>query len=299
MTACIPKKAPRWLILGGITMLMVSAVQAGMQDVLEAIEASEFNFARATSEVPFLPLGWATNNYYPQARFEPEYLLLPDATVEENATSIGALMPVYVSTRDMILLGADLSLDLIRVKAGPFADQSVVRITPVAAWLHQLGQDDLVGSFVAPLFSKEIEQGGSWGASGYAGVVGMHWVSDRVQWLYGGVYQNSFGQDTFYPYLGLQWTPSPKLALSLIFPWPSITYVPAENWMLQVGISPGGSSWVKRRGAYEVTESFGSWNLTGSVGYRLHGSFWLVGSAGAAGFRAWELGNDDNGLRYE
>jgi hypothetical protein len=269
------------------------------RDILDAVQASQFRFARAQSEVPFMPTAWIGDNFYPNSRFEPEQGMLPSFAVEENQLSLGGVIPVYVRTNDMIVLGGDLNLNSISIKSGPFRDQSVVRITPVAAWLRQVTENDLVSAFVAPMFSKETSRGGDWGTSGYAGIVAMHWRSDTLQWLYGGVYENSFGQDTFYPYLGLQWAPNPKVVVSLVFPWPTITYAPAKDWILQLGVSPGGSSWVQRSGSYEITESLASWNLQAGVGYQLIERFWLVGSAGVAGFRSWQLGEDDSGIRYE
>ena len=272
---------------------------AGMQEILDGLKASEFRFARSGSEVPFLPAGWLTHQYYPDASFEANLEILPDAEVQENATSLGAFMPLSVQSRDMVLVGVDLSLDRIKVQSGPFRDQDVVRLTPVAAWMRQVNRNNLVAAFAAPIFSKEVRSGGEWGTGGYAGVVGLHWRSDTMQWVYGAVYENSFGRDRFYPYLGLQWNPHPRLSVSLVIPWPTITYAPGEDWILQMGISPGGSSWVSRQDRYEVTESFGSWNLAAGLGRRLYGHFWLVGSAGLAGLRAWQLGEDDSALRYE
>ena len=274
-------------------------ILAGVQDIIDAIQASEFRFARSQSEVPFLPVTWVGDTYYPNAGFESEKGDLPSFTAEENQVTLGGVIPVYVRTRDMIIVGGDLSLDSVGIKSGSFLDQTVIRITPVAAWLRQVTENDLVGAFVAPMFSKETHQGGTWGTSGYAGVVAMHWRSETLQWLYGGVYENSFGQETLYPYIGLQWLPHPQLSVSLVFPWPTITYAASKDWIFQLGISPGGSVWIRRNGSYEITESLGSWNFQLGVGYQLFENFWLVGSAGVAGFRSWQLGEDDTGIRYE
>lgn len=269
-----------------------------MQEVLEAVRDSEFRFARSVSDVPFLPMGWAQDTWYPNAGFEPERGGLPAVFVEQNSASLGAFLPAYVGKRDMLLLGGDLTLDSVRIKKGIFRDQRVVRLTPVAAWLNQMTPDDLVGVFVAPMISKEIENGGPWGFSGYGGVVAMHYFSDTLQLLYGGVYHNNFGQHAAYPYFGINWIPDGKLSVALVFPWPTITYAPHPNWLLQVGVAPGGGSWTRRRGSYEITEYLGSWNLQAGAGYRLHSHFWLVASGGVTGLRGWESGSSGV-LRYE
>ena len=126
---------PGLLILVLLVFCLPGSSRAGIQEILDAIKASEFRFARSGSEVPFIPVGWLSNNYYPNAEFEPNFVFLPNAEVEQNTTSLGAGIPVYISRRDMVLVGGDISTDLIRVREGPFVDQTVVRCTPVGAWM--------------------------------------------------------------------------------------------------------------------------------------------------------------------
>ncbi|MEX0330782.1 MAG: DUF6268 family outer membrane beta-barrel protein [Puniceicoccaceae bacterium] len=275
-----------------------TVAHGGMQEVLEAVRESEFRFARSVSDVPFLPLGWVQDTYYPNAGFEPKRGNLPNVTIAQNTFSAGAVYPVDVRKREMVLVGGDLTMDFVGVKTGPFRDQRVLRLTPVAAWLKQASRDDLVGVFVAPMISKELKSGGPWGFSGYGGIVAMHYFSDTLQFLYGGVYHNNFGQHAAYPYLGVNWIPNSKWSVALVFPWPTIVYAPDKNWILQLGLAPGGGSWVRRRDSYEITEYLGSWNLQAGIGYRLYSHFWLVASGGMAGLRGWELGDSD-ALRYE
>lgn len=305
MKTCPMPDSRRWIRWGRRTfgcLLLLVAVQpaaAGMQEILNAIQQSEFNFARPTSEVPFMPLGWMQNRYYPNSQFEDEQGLLPPATVAQNTLDLGTVLPAYVAPRDMLLLGGNVSWDHVAVKSGPLDDQSILRLTPVVGWLHQFGDQDLVGAFVAPMFSQELRGNGSWGYSGYGGVIAMHTFSDEFQLLYGGVYENSFGQHSGYPYLGLQWLPTPRCALALVFPWPTFTYVPGDRWLLQLMVGPGGSSWVRHDNQYETTESISSWNLTAGAAYRFHGKLWLFAGAGLAGFRGVEIESGGNQTRFE
>ena len=68
-------------------------------------------------------------------------------------------------------------------------------------------------------------------------------------------------------------------------------YVPADRWLLQLGVTPGGSSWIKRGRDYETTESVSSWNVTASASYRIYEKFWLMAGAGVAGLREMEIEN--------
>jgi len=276
-----------------------STGSAGMQETLEAIQASQFRFARSTSEVPFFPLGWMQERYYPDASFKPEEGNLSEASAAENTFSLGAALPAYVADRDMLLLGGDLSLDTISVKSGPYADQNVLTVTPVAAWLHQFGTRDLVSAFIAPMFSYELRAAEDWGYSGYGGIVGMHYYSDEFQLLYGGVYQNSFGDSMGYPYLGVNWLPAPRWSIALVVPWPTISYAASDRWLLQLGIAPGGSSWVRHDDHFESTQSLGSWNLTAGAAYRFQDKLWLFAGVGVTGFRAFTLDDGNNEQRLE
>lgn len=289
------RQAAAFLLL----LLSVMPGRAGMQEVLEAIQASKFRFARTQSEVPFMPLGWLQDRYYPNSTFRPEEGDLAEAIAAENTLGLGAVLPAYVAERDMLMLGADFSLDHIAVKSGPYQDQRVLTLTPVAAWLHQFGSDDLVGAFVAPMFSYELRAANDWGFSGYGGLVGMHYFSDELQLLYGGVYQNSFGDSMGFPYLGVNWLPAPRWSVALVIPWPTLTYAVSDRWLVQLAVAPGGSSWVQRDTHVESTQSLSSWNLTLGAGYRLHENLWLSGSVGVAGLRGLTITQGDREDRLE
>jgi hypothetical protein len=281
-----------------LAMLALPA-PAAVDDILEAIRQSEFRFARSGSNVPFIPVGWLQYHNYPSTEFRDDRSLLAPAEAVEHAVSLGAIAPVYVDRRDMLLLGSDFAWDSISVTSGPYRDQRIARITPVAAWLHQFGTRHTVGAFVAPILSKEFEQDRPWSTNGFTGLIGMYWYSDTYQWVYGGVYETYFGTGYFYPYLGLQWNPTPQWSVALLFPWPTVTYSPAKSWLLQVGIAPGGSSWAANDNGYESTQAFGSWNTTLGIGYQLQGGWWLFAGAGIAGFRGVSQRTSGNEVRLD
>jgi hypothetical protein len=272
---------------------------AGIDDILEAVKQSEFTFARTTSDVPFFPLGWLQNTRYSAATFTDEDGVRPSANVSENTFSVGAVLPTYVAKRDMFLLGGDLDWDRIDVNTGPYQDQRVLRLTPMAAWLHQFGAFETVGAFIAPIFSQETRASQGWSTNGYAGIVGIHWYSNQLQLMYGGVYEYSFGSHNLYPYLGLQWLPIRQLSVALVIPWPTISYVLNPRWMLQLAMSPGGSSWVQRGDGYESVQSLGSWNLSAYSAYRVYGSLWLSAGAGIAGLRGFTVATGSTESRFE
>ena len=307
MTDNFLARIPARLVNGRRTTILLAlallvwprTTRAGINEIMDAVQSSEFSFARSVSEVPFYPVGWAQDKFYPNTVFTDEKGVLPGARVVENTFNVGLVMPAYVAKRDLLLVGADLAWDELNVRSGPYADQSILRISPVAAWLHQFGSQETVIAFGTPILTKELQGNGPWGTSGYGGLIGMHWFSDQCQLLYGGVYEYSYGQSAGYPYLGVMWSPSPKWSVAVVFPWPSLTYAPRDRWLLQLGLAPGGSSWVKSGDGYQTTESLGSWNLTAGAGYRLSGKIWLFAGAGVAGLRGVQIESGGSQTRFD
>lgn len=82
---------------------------AGMDAIMKAVQQSEFRFARTSSPVPFAPLAWIQNRQFGAARFEDPVGSLPDVEVRENTFNFGAVLPAYVSKRNMILVGGDMA----------------------------------------------------------------------------------------------------------------------------------------------------------------------------------------------
>jgi len=281
------------------SMLMPLPAAAGINEILKAVKQSEFSFAKTTSDVPFFPVGWLQDSHYSTATFRDDTGQRPAAEVTENTLSVGAVLPVYVASRDMFVVGGDIGSDRIDVKSGAYQDQRILRVTPIAAWLHQFGKLETVGAFVAPVFSQERIAGQAWHTSAYGGIVGMHWYSDRFQLLYGGVAECSSGSSSLYPYLGVQWLPTRKLSVALVAPWPAISYAPNPRWMLQLAIAPGGSSWVQRGANYESVQTLGSWNLSAYAAHRLAGPLWLAAGAGVAGFRGLTVNAGERTSRFE
>jgi len=271
---------------------------AGVDDLIDAIQSSEFRFGRAKSEVPFPPLGWVQYRAYDAAQFSDTQGLRPPAEADEQAFSVGGLVPVYVATRDMIVVGGDLSVTSIRVRAGPYRDQRVEQATLVAAWLRQLGSETLA-VFAAPIFSRDDRSDRPSHVNGFGGVIGMHWHSDTLQWLYGAVFEYNFGARTLYPYFGVLWLPTPRWSVALAVPWPTVAYSLNDRWLLEAGVSPGSTSWVTEGSEVQSTQSLGAWNFSVGAAYRLHGRFWLYAGAGRTFGRDLISGGTEGETRFD
>ena len=135
--------------------------------------------------------------------------------------------------------------------------------------------------------------------NGFGGVVGMHWQSDTLQWLYGAVFEYNFGARTLYPYFGVLWLPTPRWSVALAVPWPTVAYALSDRWLLESGISPGSTSWVTQGDEVQSTQSLGSWNFSVGGAYRLHGRFWLYAGAGVTFGHELTYGGSDGETRFD
>jgi hypothetical protein len=283
-----------WLF--ALLLLGASRTLGSVDSLIEAVQNSEFRFARTQSDVPFPPAGWLEVRYTPRTEFKSSSGEIAPGSFVETAFSQGVIGPVYVSQRDMLLLGENVFLEKADVQTGPYSDQRVLAVVPMAAWLRQIDRNNLGGAFIAPQFSRELNHDDSWGAQAYCGVIIIHWKTDTLQWVYGAVYEYSFGRNYIYPYLGALWLPNPKVSLSLTFPWPTLSYVPRDPFMLSIGLTPGGASWVSDRGGAKAVYSLNSWNLTANLAWRFYGRLWLQAGVGRSGLRSVKIttGSGDN-----
>jgi len=285
---------------GALVLLVACAgpARAGVDDLIDAIQSSEFRFGRAKSEVPFPPLGWVQYRAYDTAQFSDPQGLRPPAEAREETFSAGGLVPVYVAARNMVVVGGDVSVTSIGVRAGPYRDQRVEQATLVGAWLHQFGSETLA-VFAAPIFSRDDRSDRPSHVNGFGGVIGMHWHSDTLQWLYGAVVEYNFGARALYPYLGVLWLPTPRWSVALAVPWPTVAYALSDRWLLEAGVSPGSTSWVTEGSDVQSTQSLGAWNVSVGGAYRLHGRFWLYAGAGRTFGRELINGSAEGETRFD
>ncbi|MGC4075048.1 MAG: hypothetical protein QM760_21615 [Nibricoccus sp.] len=268
---------PLLSLLATILALAALPARAGIDEILAAIQRSDFDFTRNETDVPFAQTAWL------QMVFHPDTELENGICFRENTLQQGALVPVYIGKRDMVLVGESFELSKIETTTGVSTTQSVVSAGPLAAWLRQYDENDLFGVFSAPFFSRELEYHDSWGTECFSGIVVMHWQEAHWTWLYGAIHEYSYGKNFFYPYVGAIWVPSKKWVVSMLVPWPTVYYAPRKGIMFSLGITPGGSSYQADDSGAKSTNSLNAWNVTASAGWRFYGRLWLVGGVGFSG----------------
>src|SRR5262245_32930706 len=90
-----------------IAVLATSTTQAeGFVDaVVRRFAESDFEFLRAQSNAPFLPLGWVAVTGYQEGQFTQPDGTATDITFEQSGFSQGAFLPLPVGERDAVIIG--------------------------------------------------------------------------------------------------------------------------------------------------------------------------------------------------
>jgi len=206
---------------------------------------------------------------------------------EEMSASQFLVMPVWIGRKDMLLIGEYAAWQQIDFSAPQPGRRNLYTFVPLLGWLRQAGEHTQLAAFVAPEYSTGDDISGysfsEW--SGYAGVIGISWTSERFAWMYGGVAAFSHDTNMLFPYVGCLWQPTPHWSVSAILPWPSVSYALDHDTMFQVGISPADGTLAAA--GDDLRMSYTSWSLLFSGHRRVHKNFWLsayVGWAGAGNF---------------
>ena len=253
--------------------LFAMRAHAGIDAMIEAVENSQVLFPRTDSDVPFMPMGWATYSYYGDADFGGGGI---SGNFREQQGSLGGVLPVYAKDKNILFAGLDAEYTDFHVTTSMQNDMDLWALTPLVADIHQLGDKTQIGGFAAPTFTSALNGGTPWNTGAFIGVLGAYYPNDRLAWFYGGVYQYSFGQNYLYPYLGFNWVLNKHWNICMIVPWPSIQYAPNDRVFFSLGATANGADFNAREDGRQASVVYGNYNLMASVGVRLHKYLWLT-----------------------
>ena len=290
---------------GGRVMVALAALAAvtalGQEDsglvagLKEKLKASEFEFSRANSDVPFIPVMQLSATAYGRSEFQRV-----DGSgdkVEFRNSCVGgyAMVPLHIGRRDLVVAAPYASHTRFNFLTDGFADQGVDSLyLPVGgAWQTDTGRQ--WGGFVMPTFNSPLAGDGDWATDFMGGVLGRSFSGDRAVWYYGLIYDYSFGGNFFYPYLGYSYQFDPHWVFSLIAPWPTLSYAPSDRFFVGAGVTPSGATWTLNqsgKGAQAVG-SFGGWDLGAYCGWRLTRLLWFGAGIGFSGLRSLQV--DESG----
>jgi hypothetical protein len=126
-------------------------------------------------------------------------------------------------------------------------------------------------------------------------------ISDSVN-LYGGLaYNRSFGKDTLFPVVGLDWKINDEWFLNLAFPRPFIAYQASDSLLFYAGIGPAGGEWnVENPLDSEDDENynfyFSGYRVGGGVEYDINKHITMYLNVGSTMLRDYEIKNDNRTL---
>ncbi len=278
--------------------------ETGMiERVMLKLEAMEFEFARAESDVPYLPVLDGGFKVYGKTDFE-QFEGLPaadeDAAFRTRVTSAYAAAPLYIGRRGLALAVPYVSHTRFHFTEGDRKDGYVNSVyLPVgAAWQTDSGRQ--WGAFVMPAGYSPLSGEGDWAWSGMGGVMGRTFSGERLVWYYGLVYDHAFSDGYFLPYAGFTYQMDPSWSFSMVAPWPGVNYAPGENFFARIGVSPSGATWAvnEEDGEDEVLTSFGGWDFGLWANWRLSGALWLTVGSGVSGLRNLSISTGGD-LEYE
>ncbi|MCD4654226.1 DUF6268 family outer membrane beta-barrel protein [bacterium] len=126
-------------------------------------------------------------------------------------------------------------------------------------------------------------------AAGYA----SYKYDNNFQFGFGLAYDSAFGEDSVYPMGGVIWDPNPRWRVSMILPYPRITFSPSSTTSIFWEALPTGGNWNVEE---SDSEYHGDYDFT-VRGYRtglgtelqLKDDFWIHASAGIVLGREYEF----------
>jgi hypothetical protein len=273
----------------------------GLVDALVSRFAqSDFVFPRATNDVPFLPLAWVEGTAYNESAFTPATGGAATAVAyRQRSADEGAIVPIPIGRRDALVIGEWASVTQFRLTDSSHS-LTVTSLSVPVGWARQLDPKWQLAAFVAPLGHTTPGEGWYWETLG--GVFARYLRTERIAWVFG-AYMDRAPLESFYvPYLGATWSLDRHWSLSLILPWPGVSYAPNPDTLLRLGVSPSGASWSienanVQSGGEHPRLDLDAWNLGLDAEHRLYGNFWVGLQGGWSGLRGLAVvGGEYQGL---
>jgi hypothetical protein len=262
-----------------------------VESLVRRFAQSDFEFMRAQSNAPFLPLAWATLTGYEEGTFTRPDGGETAVTFHQTSISQGAFVPIPLGKRDALVTGEWLSLTQFELDNSAVEDLDVISAAVPVGWIRQSTPDWQLAAFVAPLGHKTHEDSWYWETLG--GVFTRYVSNDRTAWIFG-VYVDLAPLEDFYtPYLGATFILNERWTISAVMPWPAITYAPSTDTLFRLGVVPSGASWSIEPGEQRPRMSLSAWDFGLSAQRRIYRNLWFGVEAGVSGLRGLTIVGGD------
>jgi hypothetical protein len=265
----------------------VSRAENLIDNLVRRFTESEFEFARAKSDVPFVPVAWITGSGYQEGEFVRPDGSAGDVTYRESSLTEGAFLPLPLGRRDAVVVGEWLSTTKFDLNNAPARDLKVFSVAVPVGWMRQASPDWQLAAFVAPLGSTSRDDGWYWETLG--GAFARYTQNDRLAWIFGAYFDLAPLEDFYTPYLGATYTFNEHWTISAVLPWPGVSYAPNPATFFRLGVMPSGASWSAEPGVRRPRVSLSAWNLGLGAEHRIVGNLWLGVEAGVSGIRGLSI----------
>lgn len=258
------------LLLISIQTLIISLPAYGAGErMLNAIIRSDFIFDRGVSNVPFFPLAWLSTDV--QRDLNVSQCQSGTCELDSTAFSQGFGMPVYVGQKDIWILGETVNHDRYE-----FEDQSysITTLGGVLAWVSQPTPKWQIGAGVYAYQGIDTSEDIEKDLQSIFAFAGRYRHSPELHSYYALIRWKDFNGVRYYPYLGLDWYPNKQWAVSVVFPWPTVSYAPDTNVVYRFGAVESGNSFQLQRGQDSLSSGFNQWHLGFSIEKRLYENLW-------------------------
>lgn len=259
----------------------------------QKLQTTEFEFSRAETDVPFVPLSAINVSSYGKTEFQKTDGSGPAAEYRSSYIGAYTTVPLYVGKRTLAVAVPYVSHTRFTSMTGGLGDQSVDSVYLPLGGAWQADDGNQWGGFVMPSVHSPLRGDGEWAEDFMGGALGRHFSGNDSIWYYGAVYDYSFGANYFYPYLGYMLQIDPKWLFSLVMPWPAVSYAPSDHFVTTFGVLPSGANWAIDSEGDKATGSFGGWDVGVRLGWRLTRLLWLSAGGGFSGLRSLQV--DDSG----
>lgn len=253
--------------------------QAVGDKLIETVMRSDFIFDRNVSNVPLFPLGYLSANYNDSIELE-DCPQSPFCDFSYLSLRQGFGLPVWVGKKNMIILGESLELDQIESE-----NQSLDLASGglLIAWIQQSTPKWQNGLFYYAYDGLNEDHQLKQPSGSYAGFVGRYRHDKKFHSYWGGVRVAETGDHTWYPYAGFDWYVDKEWFVSMVIPWPSLSYAPSTDEIYRLGASFSGSDWTNENWGQSVQNSFNKIDFGFSYERRLTQLLWVEARVGYTG----------------
>lgn len=281
--------------LCGLLALSFAAAGTQAEGLVESLvrrfTESEFEFLRAKSNAPFLPLAWVTATAYDESEFRLPDGEGPAITFEQTSISQGAFAPIPLGDRDALVIGDWIAATHFEMRNAAREELDVLSVGVPVGWIRQQSPDWQIAAFVSPLGHHTNEDDWYWETLG--GVFARRTASDRVAWIFGAYFDVAPLEDFYTPYVGATFVLNERWSINAVMPWPGVTYAPTTDTYFRFGVVPSGASWSIEADGRRPRVNLTAWDFGLSVQQRIYKSIWIGAEVGVSGIRGLSLVGSD------